>query len=218
VLLGDLSELFVTCSQPSDDYFHAGKATMRRLRLLITVAMVILTSLGFEAHAQDSSVSSEYLIKAGFIYNFANLVQWPSNAFTQPDSPIVIGILGEDRFGTVLDRVLAGKKVNGRIFLVKRLKSVTDLKECHIVFVSSSEMAHLAEAIHLVKGMPILTIGEIPGFARRGGIINLVLEDNKVHFEVNVEAAKVADLTISSRLLALARIVQEPAADGKKTE
>ena len=191
---------------------------MRRLRLLITVAMVILLSLGFEAHAQDSSVSSEYLIKAGFIYNFANLVQWPSNAFTQPDSPIVIGILGEDPFGNVLDRVLAGKKVNGRIFLVKRLKSVPDLKECHIVFVSSSEMARLAETIHLVKGMPILTIGEIPGFAKRGGIINLVLEDNKVHFEVNVEAAKEADLNISSRLLALARIVQEPAADGKKTE
>ena len=191
---------------------------MRRLRLLITVAMVILPSLGFEAHGQESSASSEYLIKAGFIYNFANLVQWPSNAFTQPDSPIVIGILGEDPFGTVLDRVLAGKKVNGRIFLVKRLKSFPDLKECHIVFVSSSEMAHLAEAIHLVKGMPILTIGEIPGFAKRGGIINLVLEDNKVHFEVNVDAAKEADLTISSRLLALARIVQEPAADGKKTE
>ena len=191
---------------------------MRRLRLLITVAMVILSSVAFEARAQDSSVSSEYLIKAGFIYNFANLVQWPSNAFTQPDSPIVIGILGEDPFGTVLDRVLAGKKVNGRIFLVKRLKSVPDLKECHIVFVSSSEMAHLAEAIHLVKGMPILTIGEIPGFARRGGIINLFLEDNKVHFEVNVEAAKEADLNISSRLLALARIVQETATDGKKTE
>jgi hypothetical protein len=191
---------------------------MRRLRLLITVAMVILPSLGFEAHAQDSSVSAEYLIKAGFIYNFANLVQWPSNAFTQPDSPIVIGILGEDPFGTVLDRVLAGKKVNGRIFVVKRLKSVLDLKECHIVFVSSSEIAHSAEAIHLVKGMPILTIGEIPGFAKRGGIINLVLEDNKVHFEINVEAAKEADLNISSRLLALARIVQEPAADGKKTE
>jgi YfiR/HmsC-like len=191
---------------------------MRLLRLLITIAIVILPSLGFEAHAQDSSVSSEYLIKAGFIYNFANLVQWPANAFAQPDSPIVIGILGEDPFGTVLDRVLAGKRVNGRVFLVKRLKAVVDLKECHILFVSSSEIAHLAEAIHLVKGMPILTIGEIPGFAKRGGIINLVLEDNKVHFEVNVEAAKEADLTISSRLLALARIVQDSVADGKKTQ
>ena len=202
----------------SNDSFHAGKATMRRLRLLITIALAILPSVGFEAHAQDSSVSSEYLIKAGFIYNFANLVQWPSNAFAQPDSPIVIGILGEDPFGTVLDRVLAGKRVNGRVFLVKRLKSVVDLKECHILFVSSSEPTHLAEAIHSVKGMPILTIGEIPGFAKRGGIINLVLEDNKVHFEVNVEAAKEADLIISSRLLALARIVQDPAADGKKPQ
>jgi hypothetical protein len=191
---------------------------MRLSRLLITIAMVILPSLGSDAQGQDSSVSSEYLIKAGFIYNFANLVQWPSNAFAQPDSPIVIGILGEDPFGTILDRVLEGKKVNGRAFRVKRLRSVPDLKECHIVFVSSSEMSRLAEAIHLVKGMPILTIGEIPGFARRGGIINLILEDNKVHFEVNVEAAKEADLNISSRLLALARIVQEPAADARKME
>ena len=191
---------------------------MRRLRLLITMVVLILPSVGFDAQAQDSSGSSEYLIKAGFIYNFANLVQWPSNAFAQPDSPIVIGILGEDPFGTILDRVLAGKRVNGRAFLVKRLKSVLDLKECHIVFVSSSELTHLAEAIHSVKGMPILTIGEIPGFAKRGGIINLVLEDNKVRFEVNVEAAKEADLNISSRLLALARIVQESPSDGRKPE
>ena len=191
---------------------------MRRLRLLITIALAMIPILGFEAHAQDSSVSSEYLIKAGFIYNFANLVQWPSSAFPQPDSPIVLGIFGEDPFGSILDHVLEGKKVNGRAFVVKRLRSAPDLKECHIVFVSSSELAHLAEAIHLVKGMPVLTIGEIPGFAKRGGIINLVLEDNKVLFEVNVEAAKEADLNISSRLLALARIVQEPAADGRKTE
>src|SRR3989442_989172 len=191
---------------------------MRRLRLLITMVVLILPSVGFDAQAQDSSGSSEYLIKAGFIYNFANLVQWPSNAFAQPDSPIVIGILGEDPFGTILDRVLQGKKVNGRSFVVKRLKSPADLKECHILFVSSSEMTRLAEAIHLVKGMPILTIGEIPGFAKRGGIINLVLEDNKVRFEINVEAAKEADLNISSRLLALARIVQESPSDGRKPE
>jgi hypothetical protein len=191
---------------------------MRRLRLLITIVVLILPRLGFEAQAQDSSGSSEYLIKAGFIYNFANLVQWPSTAFAQPDSPIVIGILGEDPFGTILDRVLQGKKVNGRSFVVKRLKSPADLKECRILFVSSSEMTRLAEAIHLVKGMPILTIGEIPGFAKRGGIINLILEDDKVHFEVNVDAAREADLNISSRLLALARIVQEPAAEGRKPE
>src|SRR5258708_9246798 len=124
-----------------------GNAPMRFLRLLITIAIVILPSFGLEARAQDSSVSSEYLIKAGFIYNFANLVQWPSNVFAQPDSPIVIGILGEDPFGTILDRVLEGKKVNGRVFLVKRLKSVLYLTKCQIVLLNSAEITHLPTPI-----------------------------------------------------------------------
>jgi YfiR/HmsC-like len=189
---------------------------MRQLRLLITILMVLL-GVASQASAQDSSASSEYLVKAGFIYNFAKLVEWPATAFAQPDSPIVIGIWGSDPFGPVIDRVLDGKKVNARGFVVKRLKSLNDLKDCHILFVSSSEVARLSDAIHLAKNMPVLTIGEMPGFARHGGIINLTLEDNKIRFEVNVDAAKEADLSISSRLLALAKIIQQPA-DGKKSE
>jgi len=196
---------------------------MRRLRLIITILALLLGSAAPSAHAQDASASSEYLVKAGFIYNFANLVQWPANAFPQSDSPIVIAILGQDHFGPTLDRVLEGKKVNGRSFVIKRWKTVnellkarSELKDCQILFVSSSEMGRLNDAIQVVKGIPVLTIGETPGFASRGGIINLVLEDNKVRFEVNVDAAKQADLNISSRLLALARIV--PAADGRKME
>jgi hypothetical protein len=176
-------------------------------------------------NAQNTSGSAEYLIKAGFIYNFANLVQWPSSSFAQPDSPIVIVILGEDHFGTTLDRALEGKKVNARSFVIKRAKSISELqralgpqKDCQILFVSSSEMPHLTDAIQMLKGVPVLTIGETPGFARNGGIINLILEDNKVRFEVNVAAAKEADLNISSRLLALARIVQTSASDGRRPE
>jgi hypothetical protein len=198
---------------------------MRRLGLLIAILPVLLASTAPGAHSQDTSASSEYLIKAGFIYNFANLVQWPSGTFPQPDSPIVIAIVGQDHFGTTLDRVLEGKKVNGRPFVIKRLrsvseflKSVAELKECHILFVSSSEMPHLTDAIQIIKGLPVLTIGETPGFAKGGGIINLILEDNRVRFEVNVEAAKEADLNISSRLLALARIVSQAPADGRKAE
>jgi len=86
------------------------------------------------------------------------------------------------------------------------------------LFVSSSEKEHIESVIDAMKGLPILTIGDAPGFAKRGGIINFMLEDNKVRFEVNVEAAKHADLTISSRLLTLARIVQQAAADGRKPE
>jgi hypothetical protein len=182
------------------------------------IAMLLCLSLAIRANAQssDSNDSSEYLIKAGFIYNFAQLVQWPSGAFSQADSPIVIGIFGTDPFGTTIDRVIENKKLDGRNLVVKRLKRGAPVKDCNILFVSASEAAHLDEIIQSTKGLPILTIGETPGFAMRGGIINLTLEGNKVRFEVNIEAAKQANLNISSRLLALARIVPQ-AADGRKS-
>jgi hypothetical protein len=195
------------------------KQIKRRLRAALAILPILL--VGAWLNAQNAPGSSEYLIKAGFIYNFANLVQWPSTSFAQPDSPIVIVILGEDHFGTTLDRALEGKKVNARPFVIKRARSVSELqrtlgpqKECQILYVSTSEMPHLGEAIQVLRGAPVLTIGETPGFARSGGIINLILEDNKVRFEVNVQAAKDADLNISSRLLALARIIPE----GRKAE
>jgi uncharacterized protein DUF4154 len=182
----------------------------------IVAVCLICIALAFPSRARtaDSPDSAEYLIKAGFIYNFANLMQWPANTFSKADSPIVIGILGADTFGGTLDEVLGGKKVNGRTFFVKHLKWGMEMKDCNIVFVSSSESAHLEEIFRLLKGLPILTIGEIPSFARRGGIINFIVVDDKVRFEINVEAAKQADISISSRLLALAKIV--PQTDGSK--
>lgn len=188
---------------------------MRKVLIVASLMCVFLT-LPSAAQTTDGSSSSEYLIKAGFTYNFAKLMEWPTSAFPQPNSPIVIAILGVDPFGGTLDQVLQGKKVNGRDFEVKHLKWGQDLKDCQILFVSSSERAHFDELFRAIKGLPILTIGEAPGFAQRGGIINFVIEDDKVHFEINVEAAKQDDINISSRLLALARIVQPMPPDGKK--
>lgn len=195
---------------------------MRQLALAIGLPLVLLAATAPQAHAQDTD-SSEYLIKAGFIYNFASLVQWPSTSFSQADSPIVIAVLGEDHFGETLDHVLQGKKIDGHPFVIKRFRSVSELtksvaspRECQILYVSSSAIPHLSEAIQVVRGLPILTIGEIPGFAKSGGIINFVLENNRIRFEVNVQAARDADLNISSRLLTLARIVQSP--DRRKAE
>lgn len=193
---------------------------LRRLPLLILALSVSLSWVPeVFAQAPDSSDSSEYLIKAGFIFNFAKFVEWPSNAFAQPDSPIVIGIMGTDPFGTIIDQIVRDKKIGARGFVVKRLKwgaDLKDLKECKILFVGASERAHLDELIQIVRGLPILTVGETPGFAERGGVIRFVLEDNRVRFEVNVEAARQADLMISSRLLTLARIIQQAAADARK--
>jgi hypothetical protein len=190
---------------------------MKKFGLLI---VLFAMALGSHAEGVGSSDSSEYLIKAGFIYNFAKLVEWPTIAFPQPDSPIVIGILGDDPFGATLDRTVADKKIEGRAFVIKRLKwsDLKNFKDCNILFVSSSEKDHIDSIVDAVKFLPILTIGDTPGFAARGGIMNFVVEDNKVRFEVNLDAAKHADLTISSRLLTLARIVQQVRADGRKPE
>ena len=201
-------------------YKRAKNSMFRRTTILILALSVSLSwAPPTLAQAPDSSDSSEYLIKAGFIFNFAKFVEWPSNAFTQPDSPIVIGILGTDPFGTIIDKTVQDKKIGTRGFVVKRLKWGTDLKElkeCKILFVGASERAHIDELVQIVRGLHILTVGETPGFAERGGVIRFVLEDNRVRFEVNVVAAQQADLTISSRLLTLARIIQQSTVDSRK--
>lgn len=194
---------------------------LRRFSILI---LAVSVSLGWtvETNAQGSdSDSSEYLIKAGFIYNFAKFVEWPSAAFAQTDSPIVIGVLGTDPFGSIIDRIVEDKKIGARGFVVKRLKwgkDLRDLKDCKILFVSASEKPHIDEILQMVKGLPILTVGETPGFAERGGIIRFTLEDNRVRFEVNVEAARQSELNISSRLLTLARIISPSAATARRPE
>jgi hypothetical protein len=193
---------------------------LRRLGILIVALSVSLSwAPGALAQDRDSSDSSEYLIKAGFIFNFAKFVEWPQTTFAQPDSPIVIGILGTDPFGAIIDHIVQDKKIGGRGFVVKRLKwgtDLKDLKECKILFVGASERVHIDELVQIVKGLPILTVGETPGFAEHGGVIRFILEDNRVRFEVNVEAARQAGITISSRLLTLARIIQQAAVDTRK--
>ena len=191
---------------------------LRRLAILmVTLGMALNLTSTANAQAGDAD-SSEYLIKAGFIYNFAKFVEWPSATFSQPDSPIVIGVIGTDPFGSVLDHIVEDKKIGPRGFVVKRYKGgkdLKDLKDCKILFVSASEKAHVDEILQSVKGLPILTVGETSGFAERGGVIRFTLEDNRVRFEVNVEAAHQADLNISSRLLTLARIIPQTAATGR---
>ena len=191
---------------------------LRRLGILIViVGMTLNWTPPADAQAGDAD-SSEYLIKAGFIYNFAKFVEWPSATFSQPDSPIVIGVLGTDPFGNVLDRIVEDKKIGSRGFVVKRFKwgkNLKELKDCKILFVSASEKAHIDEILLSVKGLPILTVGETPGFAERGGVIRFTLEDNRVRFEVNVDAAHQAELNISSRLLTLAKIVPQAAATAR---
>jgi hypothetical protein len=184
---------------------HARHATVR---LLLAVACACLLIAGRASRVAASQPAPEYLIKAAYLYNFAMFVEWPTAAFERTDSPIVIGVLGPDPFGSALDQTVRNKTVNNRRIRIDRVQSVQDLGRCHILFVSPSETSRLNDVANRLDGASVLIVGDTAGLAKRGAIITFVVEDNKVRLEVNVEAAKRARLSISSKLLNLARIVR----------
>lgn len=159
--------------------------------------------------AADAPVpaASEYEVKAVFLLNFVQYVDWPSQAFTSAQSPLVIGILGEDPFGDVLNRTIRGETIKERPVIVKRSRQVDDLKGCHLLFISRSEKGRLARILSRLEGTCVLTVGETDQFVQSGGIINFRLQGSKVRFEINVEAAGHCGLKISSKLLRLATVV-----------
>ena len=171
--------------------------------------MACLSLGGVWAVAADIGPAvSEYQVKATFVYNFTKFTDWPSNAFASPDSPIVIGIVGEDPFGKTIDDVVRGEALGGRPFIVKRLRAGEDLRSCHLLFISRSEKDRLPSVLSQLTGSSVLTVSEINGFAERGGMVNLTLANKSVKVEINQAVAEQAGLQISAKLLKLARLVR----------
>ena len=156
-----------------------------------------------------SPTFNEYQVKAVFLYNFTQFVEWPTNAFDSEQSPIVIGILGKDPFGQQLDDLVKGEVVKNRKIEIKRYNDVKDVGGCHMLFISSSEKNHLDQILTPLKGKSILTIGDYDGFARQGGIIRLLPKNDKITLMVNVDSAKEANITISSKILRNAEIINK---------
>lgn len=155
----------------------------------------------------ESPLQREYEIKAAYLYNFINYIEWPENAFPAPGGTITVGIVGQSPFGAALE-VLNGKQVKGRTVTLKQITDINDLGQCQIVFINSSEKAHVPELLEKLKDSRVLTVSEIDGFAQDGGIINFISEHNKVRFEINPDAAHRLGLNISSELLKLAKVVK----------
>ena len=163
--------------------------------------VALLLAAGSPLAAQ---VFNEYEVKAAMLYKFAGFVEWPA---APAGAPLCIGVLGHDPFGPALDRAIQGKSINGRPFVVRRFKIGRDTGNCQIVFVDSSEKKELREILDRLRREPVLTVGDTPGFCEDGGIVNLELADSHVHFQINPEAAELAGLVVSSKLLSLASIV-----------
>ena len=153
----------------------------------------------------------EYPVKAAFFYNFAKFVEWPAQAFRNPGDPISICVLGQNPFGHSLDDVVRGQVVHGRSFRVRQVSEIPAITPCQILFVRASERKRFQSEAANLKGAPTLTVGESRGFAAEGGIVNFKLEDGKVRFEINLDAAEQAQIRISSKLLSLADLVPRTA-------
>lgn len=160
----------------------------------------------------------EYELKAAIFYNLTRFVEWPDSAFPGPRAPIVVCILGRDPFGDSLASRAPKQTGNGRPAMIHRIQHDKDVRDCHVLYISSSERKNLANILSTLKGCSVLTVGEIAQFAARGGMIQFGLQDKQVRFDINLDAASRVGLKISSRLLVLARIVgdQNHGAEEKK--
>lgn len=177
---------------------------MRR-RAIFILALVLAAPLPLHrAHAADTQ-PTEYQLKAAYIYHFAQFVDWPSNAFARPDSPLVIGVLGENPFGSDLEHTVQGKVLGGHPLVVQEFHSLSDITNtCHILFISSSEEKRLTQIIGELTGTSTLTVGESDRFIESHGMIKFVPEGTRIRFEINKTAAGKSGLTISFKLLSLA--------------
>jgi hypothetical protein len=175
----------------------------------VAVAASLAVASRLDAQGDEPpEINREYAIKAAYLYQFGRYVQWPDQTFADKDSPLVIGVLGTDPFGGVLEEIAHTKRIEGRPILVKHFNSMSEYTPCHILFVTASAgQEQAAAAIQKAQKTHLLLVGEEPEFARNGGTMNFFLDENKVRFEVNTDVAKQEQLRISSKLLSLAKIV-----------
>jgi hypothetical protein len=179
--------------------------------LLIVSLFMIMMLYGFSAAAlnsdNDKAKYAEYKVKAAYLYNFAKFVEWPSETFADSSLPLGICIIGEDPFGSTLDSI-KDKRVKGKKLEVRQYSGSSEIKECHILFISPSEKNNLADILEMIKDRHILTVSDMNKFADRGGMINLKQAKNKIKLEINHEAAKNSGLKMSSKLLKIAKIIK----------
>lgn len=154
----------------------------------------------------------EHAVKAAFLYNFTKLASWPTNTFTNPTAPLIIGVLGKDPFGPALDDVVRGKTVNGHPVQATRFKTVEEVKNCHVLFISESERRRLDSTLETLRRRPILTVGDMPGFENRG-MITLVKTNETINLRINLEATTKSGLNLSSRLLRLDKTLKPTTGD-----
>jgi hypothetical protein len=196
------------CRRRWHRYFARPGAGRPRAWLVILLEVCLLTASPYIAAAQESAVG-EYELKAAILYNLTNFVEWPASAYPDSSAPTILCVLGRDPFGGALTSSISKEGGKGRPVDVRRVQPGREIRDCHVLYISSSERKTVGQIFSTLKGTNVLTVGEMSQFAANGGMVQFTLVDRQVQFEINVDAASHGELKISSRLLALARIVHE---------
>ncbi|MGD0909924.1 MAG: YfiR family protein [Candidatus Acidiferrales bacterium] len=182
--------------------------TTQNLARLVCLGMLMTglrTSANSLVYAQQAP--TEFQVKAAYLFNFLKFVEWPEDVPADLQSHWVIGIVGNQQLDDELTQLVSGKIVQGHVIQIKALKPAEDLRACHILFIGTSEKKQLPPILANLRGSSVLTVADMDNFVESGGMIQLVMEDNRVRLAIDVGATVRAHLKVSSKLLALARVV-----------
>jgi hypothetical protein len=177
----------------------------RNGRVRVVLALLLLLA----ATARGAAGPSESQVKAVFLFNFSQFVEWPAGTFPDPDAPFIIGVLGQDPFGAQLDEVVRGETVIKRSMAIRRYRNVSELQDCNILYIGRSELRELPQILATLKGHHVLTVSDAVDAEQTGVMIQLVNDHNRIRLRIDVGAARAESLTISSKLLRPAEIVGE---------
>ena len=190
--------------------------------IILTLWLFLLTAT--QSAPADDTIVPEYQIKAAFLYNFLKFVEWPKAKIGESNEPIIVSTIGQDVFQDAFDSI-KNKTLEGRKIAIKKFEGIEELQKAdskkkyrqhpqieairksHLLFICPSEKIYIADILKSVKGHNILTVADTQSFLEAGGIINLMMEEKKVRFEINMVSAKEADIQIRSQLLRLAKKV-----------
>ena len=181
-------------------------ATLLRLSWAVGWMLLVVAA---GAQAQGASTALERQVKAAYLFKFGGFVEWPETSFTRPDSPLLIGVAGSEPLADELERMVAGRNVNGHPVKVRRVQPGDALADLHILFVDSSvERAAMSAMLAVARNYPLLTVSDAPDALAQGCMINFLVADDKLRFDIALRYVAPSRLRISARMLAVAHKVQ----------
>jgi hypothetical protein len=180
---------------------------LKTFRVALATALVAI--MWPSVRAADAKGLSEQELKAAALYQVIHFTRWPDGTFGSNEDPIVIGIYGEDPFGSLIDELVTGERVSGHPLQVVRCFTPEAAANCHLVFVAETDEHSGARLLHALRTRSVLTVGDSEAFCERGGIVGLTVKNNRIRIVVNLEVARRSNVSLSSKLLRLAEIVKK---------